>query len=286
MPTARLNGIEINYEALGEGPAMVLAHGYTASLRMWDAQIPALSERYRVIVYDARGHGATSAPADMERYNLARDYVGDQLALMDHLGVDRAHVGGLSMGGMIAQEFALRHPQRLRSLLLFDTGPGMPAAMRDPAVRARMDQVRATVRKAAGARGMAAIVESMRESPLASMARGTASLPQAARAHMETMANMSIDGYLGGAKAMQDWPGTIDRLHRVAVPTLVLVGEHDQLLAASQAMHHVIAGSRYVLLRDCWHGSCVWRPDAFLQATMAFLDDVEAGRSVVGEMTL
>ncbi len=286
MPSAKLNGIEIQYEVHGEGAPLVLAHGYTASLRMWDAQVPALSEKYRVVIYDTRGHGATSAPPDMESYSLARNYVADQAALMDHLGIERAHVGGLSMGGMIAQEFALQHRTRVRSLLLFDTGPGMPGVMRDPAVRARFDQVREAVRKAAGSRGMAAIVEAMRNGPMAGMGRGDAPLPAAARAHLEHMANMNVDGYLGGAKAMQDWPGTLDRLHALGVPSLVLAGEHDHLLTASRAMHQVIAGSRFVLLRDCWHGSCVWRPDAFLRATMEFLDDVEGGRPVSGECVL
>ena len=141
MPIARLNGIDINYEVHGEGTPFVLTHGYTSSLDTWREQVQPFSATYRFVIYDTRGHGKTTAPADMEQYSLARDYVADKLALMDHLGIEQAYVGGLSMGGMIAQEFALQHPERVKALLLFDTGPGM-GMMRDPTQRAQFDQMR------------------------------------------------------------------------------------------------------------------------------------------------
>lgn len=291
MPLARLNGIHINYEVHGEGTPIVLAHGYTASIDMWREQVPALSATHRLVIYDTRGHGATTAPADMEQYRLARDYVGDQLALMDHLRIDKAIIGGLSMGGMIAQEFALQHPDRVKALLLFDTGPGMAARLgggdRDPAIAERFRQMRALMQSLARTKGMSAIVEAMRNSPAAmSMGRTGASAPDAVRRHLANMRNMSVDGYLGGAKAMQDWPGTLERLHTVAVPTLVLVGEFDQLLPASAAIHSKIADSRFVLLKDAGHGTNMWRAGAFIEATTSFLDDLAAGRPIAGEITV
>ena len=284
MPVARLNGIDINYEVHGEGTPLVLTHGYTASLEMWRDQVPSFSRMYRLVIYDSRGHGKTTAPGDQSQYSLQRDYVADKLALMDHLGIGRAFVGGLSMGGMIAQEFALQHPDRVKALLLFDTGPGM-GLMRDPAQRQQFDQMRNMMATLARTKGMSAIVDAMRNSPMAQRMgnEGAGAVPDAVRRHVEGMRDMSVDGYLGGAKAMQDWPGTLDRLSQIKAPTLVLVGEQDNLLEPSREIHRRIADSRIVLLRGSGHGTNMWRPAAFTEQTLAFLADVGAGRPVAGE---
>jgi pimeloyl-ACP methyl ester carboxylesterase len=283
---AHLNGIDINYEVHGEGTPLLLAHGYTASLESWREQVAPLSARYRLVIYDTRGHGKTSAPAGEEHYGLATDYVADQLALMDHLGIEQAYVGGLSMGGMIAQEFALQHPQRLKGLLLYDTGPGTPMMSRDSAMQQRFAQFRSTLANAARSMGMSAVVDAMRKSPQWAGQRVEGEVPGAVRRHIEGMREMSVEGYLGGAAAMQGWAGCIDRLHTITAPTLVLVGENDNLLSASQVIASKITGRRFVLLRNCMHGSNMWRPDAWLSATLDFLSDVDAGRSVVGHVTL
>jgi pimeloyl-ACP methyl ester carboxylesterase len=282
---AHLNGIDINYEVHGAGAPLILTHGYSATLEMWRAQVPALSAHYRLVIYDARGHGQSTAPADMEQYSLARDYVGDLLALMDHLGIEQARVGGLSMGGMIAQEFALQHPERVKSLLLFDTGPRVGAIAQDTARVAQFQKMREMMQSVARTKGMGAIIDAMRNSPMLSAAAGRG-LPDAARTHIDNMKKMSVDGYLGGSKAMQDWPGTLDRLHEISVPTLVLVGEQDNLLTASRAIHNTIAGSRFVLLRNCGHGSNIWRPDAFTAEVLDFLAAVDAGEPVEGEFVV
>lgn len=286
MPTAALNGIELHYEVHGEGTPLVLAHGYTASLEMWREQVPAFSSKYRLVIYDCRGHGASTAPAGLGRYSLARDYVGDQLALMDHLGIGRAYVGGLSMGGMIAQEFVLQHPERVSAALLFDTGPGLVGVPRDAAFAARFGQMREMMQTLARTKGMDAIIEAMRNSPMTFRPPPGTPVPDGVRRHVENMRRMSVDGYLGGGKALQDWPGSLDRLHQIAAPTLVLVGEHDALLSASRLIHERIAGSRFVLLRNSGHGTNLWRPDAFTRTTMDFLADVDAGRPVAGEITV
>jgi pimeloyl-ACP methyl ester carboxylesterase len=286
VPTEHLNGIDINYEAHGSGTPLVLAHGYTASLEMWREQQDALASKYRLVIYDTRGHGRTTAPAAMEQYSLARDYVADQLALMDHLGIGQAYVGGLSMGGMIAQEFALQHPDRVKALLLFDTGPGMGGLRRDAAQLAQFQKMREMMQLLARTKGMSAIIDAMRISPAAFRPAGGGALPESVRTHVENMKKMSVDGYLGGSKAMQDWSGSLDRLHAITAPALVLVGEQDNLLAASQAIHGKIAGSRFVLLRNSGHGTNMWRPDAFIAETLDFLTAVDAGGPVDGEFVV
>ncbi|MBI5287628.1 MAG: alpha/beta fold hydrolase [Chloroflexi bacterium] len=287
MPTAQLNEIEINYEVHGAGTPLLLTHGYTASLEMWREQVTGLSAKYQVVIYDMRGHGKTTAPSDMNQYSLARDYVADKLALMDHLGIERAYVGGLSMGGMIAQEFALQHPERVKALLLSYTGPGAGAG-RDPTQRAMFEQMRNMMATMARTRGMGAIVDAMRNSPMAKamVGAGTDAMPEPVRRHIEGMRTMSVGGYLGGAKAMQEWAGTLERLSAINVPTLVLVGENDNLLGPSKAIHDAIKGSRFVLLRNSGHGTNMWRPDPFLAETLAFLTDVDAGKPVEGEFVV
>ena len=120
MSDVLVNGIRLNYEVHGDGTPLVLAHGYGATLDMWSEQIDDFSRKCRVVVYDTRGHGRTEAPRDWSSYNVD-DYVEDQRQLMDHLGIDSAYVGGLSMGGMIALQFALTYPERIKALLLCDT---------------------------------------------------------------------------------------------------------------------------------------------------------------------
>lgn len=282
MPVAKVNGVRIRYEVHGRGKPVVLSHGYTASLRMWDGQIGPLSERYRVVVYDTRGHGESEAPPGDEPYSIAT-FAEDQAALMDHLGIERAIVGGLSMGGMVAQEFALRYPERVEALLLCDTGAGMQAgALADPELRERMAAFREQMARVARERGMAAVAEWMRQYPQGPRPEG--SIPDGVRRHLEGVARMSVDGWLGGAHALQTWPGVAERLPEICSPTLVIVAELDQLRPAGEILHRRIPTSRQALITGSPHGSCLWKTDAFNRALLEFLADVEAGRDTPGEV--
>src|SRR5260370_8955329 len=111
------NGIDINYEIEGEGPVVTFSHSLACNLSMWDEQVRALRDRYRVLRYDTRGLGQTGAPAGA--YTL--DQLADDLeGLLDGLGIAATHFVGLSMGGMIGQAFALKHPAMRPSLALSD----------------------------------------------------------------------------------------------------------------------------------------------------------------------
>src|SRR5882724_2436203 len=119
------NGIEINYVIEGDGPVVTMSHSLACNLSMWDEQVRALRERYRVLRFDTRGHGQTSAPSGA--YSLDQ-LANDLLALLKGLGIERTHYVGLSMGGMIGQVFALAHPAMIESLVLCDTTSRYPAA--------------------------------------------------------------------------------------------------------------------------------------------------------------
>ena len=119
-------GVSIWYESHGfdDGHPVLLSHGYSATGDMWGGQIEPLTEAgYRVIVWDMRGHGRSDSPPDDAAYSEAAT-VGDMAAVLDACGVDRAVIGGLSLGGYMSLAFHLVHPERARALLLFDTGPG------------------------------------------------------------------------------------------------------------------------------------------------------------------
>ena len=127
VPTIDRDGVSIYYETHGpkerDVPSLLLSHGYGATCRMWDGQIAALADRYRVIVWDMRGHGESGDPDDPALYSQALT-VGDMAAVLDACSEERAIVGGLSLGGVMSLAFHLAHPERVRALMLFDTGPG------------------------------------------------------------------------------------------------------------------------------------------------------------------
>lgn len=134
MPRAEHDGVRIYYEDFpprheepgwpGEPGAtpLVLAHGFGVDLTMWDWQLEPLSWRRRLILWDARGHGQSAAPAEDEAYSMSL-FASDLAAVLDHAGIERAVIGGMSFGGMIALQFAVEHPERTRALLLSDSTP-------------------------------------------------------------------------------------------------------------------------------------------------------------------
>ena len=121
MPIAAVNGTQVNYaDSGGDGPAVVLSHGYLMDASMFDAQVAALAPGYRVITWDERGHGGTPAPAPFSYWDSARDV----LALLDHLGIGEAVLGGMSQGGFLSLRAALLAPERVRGLVLIDSQAG------------------------------------------------------------------------------------------------------------------------------------------------------------------
>ncbi|MCH7811025.1 MAG: alpha/beta fold hydrolase [Chloroflexi bacterium] len=136
MPTARANDIDLYYEEHGEGEPMLLIMGWGGNATTWAPQIPGLAEHYRVIAFDNRGVGRSSAPE--EPYTIPQ-MANDTLGLLDALEVPRAHVFGVSMGGMIAQELALATPERVNALILGCTSPGGPNAAGSNRLRDNID---------------------------------------------------------------------------------------------------------------------------------------------------
>lgn len=253
MPTLDRDGVAIHFEVAGSGPAVLLSHGYSATCRMWDGQIAALRDRYRVIVWDMRGHGESGSPDEPSRYSEALT-VGDMAAVLDACGEQRAVIGGLSLGGYMSLAFHLRHPQRTRALMLFDTGPGF-----------RSDKSREAWNERARAR--AADLE----------ARGLAALGPSDE--VRTSRHRGAGGLAGAARGMltQSDDSVIRSLERIAVPTLVLVGANDtNFLAATDYMADKIAGAAKVVIPDAGHAANLHQPAAFNRAVEGFLAGLPA----------
>jgi pimeloyl-ACP methyl ester carboxylesterase len=253
VPFLDRNGVKIYYEEHGHGPAILLSHGYSATSRMWDGQVAALAPRHRVILWDMRGHGESADPDDPAAYSEALT-VEDMAALLSHFGIDRAIIGGLSLGGYMSLAFHLAHPEMVKALMLFDTGPGFRNADARRAWNERAQQRAADLE----ARGFIALGQS--DEVRASKHRSARGLAGAAR----------------GMLAQRD-DRIIASLDQIPVPTLVLVGADDtHFLAAADHMARKIPGATRVTIPDAGHASNLHQPAAFNRAVAEFLAGLPA----------
>jgi pimeloyl-ACP methyl ester carboxylesterase len=252
MPKANVNGIEINYEVHGEGYPVVFLHGYSGTVDSWRPQVEALSREYRFITYDARGHGDSESPISPDDYS-ADVVVEDLRQLLGTLDIEKAVIGGLSMGGYESLRFYLAHPDMVAALILTDTGPGY----RNPARREqwnKLQEERATLLETQGIEAFAATAPSYtrRERVL--------------RLNPVGLANM------GRKVVAQHDSLVIESLDKIAVPTLVLVGENDTpFLAASEYMTKVIPDARRVVISDAGHSANIDNTEAFNRTVLDFL---------------
>lgn len=242
-------GVRIAYEVHGEGTGtpLLLTHGYAASAAMWAPNLEALAAGRPVVTWDLRGHGESDAPHDASRYSEPAS-VADMAAILDAVGVERAVVGGLSLGGYLSLAFHVEHRERVEALLLFDTGPGYRSA----APREQWNRWAVAQAAAFEAEGLAALSAS---SEVRRGRHDPAGLALAAR------------GIL-----VQHSSAVIDALPSVAVPTLVLVGADDvAFLSAADYMASKIPGARLVVLDAAGHASNLDQPETFNRAVLDFL---------------
>jgi pimeloyl-ACP methyl ester carboxylesterase len=247
------DGVKIHYEVHGQGPTLLLSHGYSSTARMWDGQIAALKDRFQVIVWDMRGHGESDYPADQSLYSEALT-VGDMKALLDQVGARTAIIAGLSLGGYMSLAFAASHPERVRALMLFDTGPGF-----------KKDEARAKWNETANQR--AVNLE----------AKGLAALNSSDEVKLTRHRDAS--GLARAARGMlaQQGDRVIQSLDKVTVPTLVLVGANDtNFLAATDYMAAKIKGATKVVIPDAGHAANLHQPVLFNRAVEAFLAKLPA----------
>src|SRR4029079_8578748 len=214
MPKIDRNGIKLHYEVHGSGPALLLTHGYSSTSAMWNGQIEALSRNHQLVLWDMRGHGQSDYPNDAAAYSEALT-VGDMAALLDKGGAGSAIVGGLSLGGYMSLAFYRAHPERVRALLIIDTGPGF-----------KKDEARDAWNKRAHETGDRFEREGLEVLKSASRERSS-------------VVHRDASGLARAARGMltQRDAGVIESLPDVKVPSLIVVGADDTpFLAASDYM--------------------------------------------------
>lgn len=251
MPTLERNGVNIYYEVHGSGPALLLTHGFSATTEMWRPNIAALSQQYRLILWDMRGHGQSDSPSSPYQYT-ADLTVGDMDALLDACGEKQIILGGHSLGGFMSLAYYILHPERVRALMLFDTGPGYK---KDDA-RARWNKRAESMARTFEEKGLEALGRSAEV--LASKHRSAQGLAFAARG-MLTQRDARI----------------MDSLESITTPTLVLVGDKDEAyFAATDYMAGKIPGAQKVVIFDAGHAANIDQPEKFNQVVLEFLSHV------------
>jgi len=252
MPKLNRDGVNIHYEIFGSGPPLLLTHGYSSTSAMWQGQIAALSKRHTLILWDMRGHGQSDYPDDPAAYSEPLT-VGDMAALLDKAGAASAIVGGLSLGGYMSLAFYRVHPERVRALLIIDTGPGF-----------RKDDARdAWNRRAHDSadrfeRDGLEVLKSLSRERSQVVHRDASGLARAARG-MLTQRDAAV----------------IDTLPQIKVPALVVVGADDTpFLAAADYMAAKIPGAKKVVIPAAGHAVNIDQPQAFIEAVLPFLDSL------------
>jgi 3-oxoadipate enol-lactonase len=260
MAFVRVNGVVLHHEVRGrvDAPALVFANSLGTDFRIWDAMLDALGDRYRVVLYDKRGHGlseATPAP-----YSMA-DHVDDLAALLDHLGVVKAAIVGLSVGGLIAQGLAAKRPELVSALVLMDTAHRIGT---DEMWNARIDTVTT--------KGIGAMADAILERWFTPAYRSPDNADFVGYAAMLT--RTTVDGYAGTCAALRDADLT-ESTRALKLPALCIVGDQDGSTPPDlvRSTANLIEGAKFEIVAGAGHLPCIEKPAETAKLIADFLND-------------
>jgi len=261
---AKVNGIEINYEVSGKegAPWLVLSHSLACSVRMWDPTIAAFKDSFRILNYDMRGHGATSAPKVPYTLDMLAD---DVLSLLDSLKISKAVYCGLSIGGMIGQTIALRGGHPFQRMVLADTTHTQPPE----ALKQWEDRIRI-----AESKGMAGLLDSTMERWFTPPFRASAEAKKIAALILAT----PVAGYVGCGRAIMGL-NTTARLKEIRLPVLAVTGNEDGAAPGTKHIGETIPGAKFVGIPQASHIANVEQPEAFNRALEDFLSSPASARA-------
>jgi len=269
MPMMQLEGVSLHYEESGAGTPVLLLHGLGSSGQDWELVAPRLAAHHRVIVPDVRGHGRSEKPKGPYGVPL---FARDVASLCDRLGLERVHVVGLSMGGMIGFQLAVERPELVRSLVVVNSGPDMvPGTMR----MKLMFATRMLLLKLLGPKTLARVI-------------APKLFPKPEQAELRKRVEESIgandpDAYQRATRGLVGW-SVLERLKDITCPVLVLASDRDYTpLSVKQAYVDVLRDARLQVIHDSGHASPVDQPVPISEAVKGFLLELEgvarAGRS-------
>jgi len=263
--------VRLYYEEHGRGTPLVLAYGIGGNTKMWDVNVPGLAARHRLILWEPRGHARSDAPADPAKYSFQR-WALDLKAVLDHLGLRRAHLGGLSLGAGIVTRFALRFPGRARSLVVTNSSSasGLPLTWQNVVMRARSIEITLT-------QGMDAMAEfAMAANP--NLSERLALDPEAKAEFYEEYRQLTPIGYANSLRALLAMDHITDQLSTLRMPVLLVGGDRDPSLAPMKVMRQKIRGSTLVVLAPASHFANRDQPEAWNRTVLDFLARVEGRR--------
>jgi len=265
MPDILANGIRIYYEERGMGPAMLWAHGLGGTWQGWEETMAFFQERFRVIAYDARGHGQSEVPDRLEAY-FQDIMVQDMRGLLDALGITQAIVGGHSMGANVALNFALQYPERCLGCVPVGIGSGSSDEQWWREWWAKLADL-------AEQKGMLAFLEEMKKLPAWSSALVD---PQMGKPIIETVLNNSAKGIaytIRGVQAKRPSVFSLEaKLKKLPVPTLVVMSKGDApVIECSRFMAQHIPNAALEVIPARSHWSQLEAPEKFFQAVDKFV---------------
>jgi len=275
MPTAKVNGVSLFYEAAGEGTPLVFIHEFAGEARSWHLQVRFFARRYRTIAYNARGYPPSDVPDDPKAYS--QDQAADDIrGLLDALGIKKAHICGLSMGGYATLHFGLRYPERALSLVVAGAGYGSVAGERE---KFRRDVEETAMRFERD--GMKAVAEFYTKGP--TRVQFMDKDPAGWQEFYDMFCAQSAKGHALTMRGVQMSRPSVyeleDGMERMTVPTLIMTGDEDEpCLEPGIFMKRKIPSSALVVMPKAGHTINLEDPDAFNRAVLDFLTAVDAGR--------
>ena len=261
---ARVNGIETHYELHGaEGaPWLAFSHSLACSLRMWDAQVAAFKDRFRILVYDTRGHGASEAPKGPYSLEMLAE---DLRQLLEHLKIRKTHFVGLSMGGMIGQTLLLEEPGPFDRVVLADTGHAQtPETLKQWDERIRTAETK----------GMEPLVQGTLERWFTKDFRDRPIVKSIA----ELIRSTPVPGYVGCCQAIARL-NTTARLKEIKRPVLAIAGEQDAAAPGTRTIGENVPGAKLVMIPQAAHIANIEQAEAFNRALREFLSSPASGRA-------
>lgn len=273
MATAMVNGVKLYYEVTGEGFPLLLSHEFMGTAKSWEPQVKFFSRRYQVITYNHRGFPPSEVPEKATAYSQ-EILVEDLYQLLRHLNIKKAYIGGLSMGGSVALNFGLAHPEIAKALIVAATGAGSADHER---FVSEAEQI-ARLFETEGVKVVADLLT--KESPRVQLLRKN---PRGWQEFYEELIDHSATGSANTLRGVQSKRPTIfsleSKLHQLKVPTLIMVGDEDDAsIEPAIFMKRNIPCSGLVVFPQSGHAINLEEPDLFNRAVLDFLTSVEAGK--------
>jgi pimeloyl-ACP methyl ester carboxylesterase len=261
------DGVRIYFEEHGRGEPVLLAYGIGGNAGMWEPNIDALSADHRLILWEPRGHARSDSPEDPRQVTFAH-WTWDLHDLMDYLGLERAVVGGLSLGGGIATRFTLAHPERVRALIIVDSSSasGLPLGVDNIVMRAKSIEVT-----------LAGGMDAMAEFAIASNPNVAGRLkldPTARKEIFDYYRMLTPIGYANALRALLQMDYITDRLVEITVPTLLVCGDEDPSLGPMREIQRRIPQAKFALLAPAGHFGNRDQPEAFNLAVVKFVQSL------------